>query len=108
MDCITLQDAHDTRVTVHKVWPKKGTDYGLWYARCSVHAPDSRPYTGRVLYSCWEQGGLLELESTLPAAVLRDLSETVYDALWLAWLRAYRMVDRTTAETPQSEGPALW
>lgn len=102
MDCITLQDAHETRVTVHRVWPKKGTDYGLWYASCSVQTANGRPYSGRILYACYEQGGLLELETTLPDGALQgELSETVYDALWLAWLRAYRVLRGSTAETPQ-------
>lgn len=116
MDCLQLTDAYGIRVTVHDVWPKPGSKYELWQADCSIAYPKGRPYQGRVVYSC--NGQPLDVtvsDSTFPDNVLLDLSdrdeispasETMLDALYLAWERGRRMFDVVPAETPQSERAA--
>lgn len=116
MDCLQLTDGYGTRVTIHDVWPLPGSNYGLWQADCRIAYPKGLTYHGRVIYRC--DGLPLDVsisDSTFPDNVQLDLfdgdeispaSETMFDALYLAWQRGRRMFDVVPAETPQSERAA--
>jgi hypothetical protein len=93
---ILIADSRGVRVTVHETRPKAHAGYSkrdgvLWLSHVTVERPNKEPVSGWYLY-CPSEGAGVDVWSK--SRTLRGLNSedrlTLFDAMWLSWLRAFR------------------
>jgi hypothetical protein len=96
---LSLVDDYGVKVTVNELRPKayagrSKRDAAYWLASVTVTRPNGYNADGWVLYRT-DEGGAIWMRCTTSemtsAKSDRAVNTTLMDALWLAWMRAYRV-----------------
>ena len=96
---LSLVDDYGVKVTVNELRPKayaghSKRDAAYWLASVTVTRPNGYKADGWVLYST-DEGGAIWMRCTTSEMTYaksdRAVNTTLMDALWLAWMRAYRV-----------------
>jgi hypothetical protein len=93
---IVIADSRGVRVTVHETRPKAHAGYSkrdgvLWLSHVTVERPNNEPFSGWCLF--WPLEGAAVWvwhESVTLHALNSEDRDTVFDAMWLSWLREFR------------------